>query len=87
MFIVNRSEAAHEVEVNLEGFGAPFAILDHQVMVGHDLQAANTAADPLRVTPKPGVGARMAAGRLTLNVERLSYRMIRLQGSQDHGRA
>jgi alpha-N-arabinofuranosidase len=87
LFIVNRSEAAHDVEVNLEGFGVPFAILDHQVMVGHDLQAANSAADPLKVTPKPGAGACIAAGRLTFNAERLSYRMIRLQAAPNHGRA
>ena len=87
LFIVNRSEATHEVEVSLEGFGAPLAILDHQVMVEHDLRAANTAADPLRVTPKPGVGAAIVADRLTLKAERLSYRMIRLQTPQDRGRA
>ena len=83
LFIVNRSAAAHEVEVDLEGFAAPFEILDHQVMVGYGLQAVNTAAEPLKVTPKSGVGARIAGGCLTLNADPLSYRMIRLQASHD----
>jgi alpha-N-arabinofuranosidase len=78
-FVVNRHP--HEVidlDLALQGFGAG-VVADHQVMVHGDLEAVNTAANPLAVVPVAGVGAAVLGGRLTALLPPLSYQMLRVK--------
>ncbi len=78
-FAVNRHAGeAMDLDLALEGFGAG-AVIDHQVMVHADLQAVNTAANPMAVTPGPGSGAKVTGGRLTALLPPLSYQMLRVR--------
>jgi alpha-N-arabinofuranosidase len=77
-FAINRhaSETA-EVDISLEGFGNA-SLADHQVMTHADLRAVNSADKPDNVMPKPGSGAAVREGRLSLTLPPYSYQMIRI---------
>ena len=78
-FVVNRHEhEAMDLDLALEGFGAG-TVIDHQVMVHADLEAVNTAVNPMAVAPKKGTGAAVTGGRLTASLPPLSYQMLRVK--------
>jgi alpha-N-arabinofuranosidase len=64
--------------IDLTGFGAA-EIVDHQVMAHADLKAVNSAENPGNVAPRPGAGASVAGGKLSLSLPAYSYQMIRLK--------
>ncbi len=47
-------------------------------MTNADLEAVNTLAQPLAVTPKKGSDAEVKDGRLTARLAPYSYQMLRL---------
>lgn len=78
-FAVNRhASEAIDVDLALEGFGGA-SIADHQVMTHTDLRATNSAENPNNVVPKPGSGAAVKDGRLSLSLPPYSYQMVRLK--------
>ena len=78
-FVVNRHEhEAMDLDLALEGFGAG-TVIDHQVMVHADLEAVNTAVNPMAVAPTKGTGAAVTGGRLTASLPPLSYQMLRVK--------
>jgi alpha-N-arabinofuranosidase len=77
-FAVNRhADEAIELELSLEGFGAA-SLADHQVMTHADLCAVNSPENPGNVVPKPGSGAVVSEGKLSLTLPPYSYQMIRI---------
>lgn len=79
LFAVNRhATETLEASVSLQGFAAA-RIIDHQVMVDSDLEAANTLQHQGRITPKPGTGAVVTDGVLLARLPPYSYQMIRLK--------
>ena len=78
-FIVNRhASETIEAEFRLEGF-ASGTIIDHQVMTHPDLQAVNTVDRQDEVKPRKGEGARLADGKLVLELPAYSYQMLRVK--------
>lgn len=78
-FVINRHETeALDLDLALEGFMAG-VVMDHQVMVHADVNAVNTSVNPMAVVPAKGVGAAVAAGRLTASLPPLSYHMLRVK--------
>jgi len=77
-FIVNR-HGTEEIETDmvLEGFGAAKSV-DHTLIQHDDLEAVNTADKPHNVEPRPGKGASLANGKLTVKVPPYSYSMVRV---------
>ena len=77
-FAINRHlTEALDVDIALEGF-AGARLLEHSVMQHSDLEAANTLAEPDKVTPKAGTGLRVADGAVQGKLPPLSYHMVRL---------
>ena len=78
-FAVNRhANETAELDIGLEGFGSA-SLVDHQVMTHADLRAVNSAEKPDNVVPKPGSGAAVREGRLSLTLPPYSYQMIRIK--------
>ena len=78
-FAVNRhSSESIDVDVSLEGFGAA-SVIDHQVMTHANLDAVNTAAEPDKVAPAKGTGAKVDGKALSVKLAPYSYQMIRLK--------
>ncbi|MDR3373714.1 MAG: alpha-N-arabinofuranosidase [Ancalomicrobiaceae bacterium] len=78
-FLVNRSGEAIATDISLEGFGQDLAIVEHQLMADADLKAANSAADPEAVVPRPGADAEVRDGKLVADIGAYSYHVIRLK--------
>jgi alpha-N-arabinofuranosidase len=78
IFAVNRdTEDDVEVSVILGGFSG-YRIAEHIVMTNADLKAINDMANPDRVKPAQGSGARIEGERLTVTFPKLSWNVIRL---------
>jgi alpha-N-arabinofuranosidase len=79
LFAVNRLERPLLLEAELRDLG-PLAIDEHRVLADPDIHAPNTAADPNRIAPRPGVDARIDAGRLSVELPPRSWNVLRLGG-------
>ncbi|MDR3496639.1 MAG: alpha-N-arabinofuranosidase [Ancalomicrobiaceae bacterium] len=78
-FIVNRSGEAIATDIRLEGFGSGATIVEHRQMAHADLKAANSAADPEAVVPRPGTGAEIRDGKLLADIPAYTYHVVRLK--------
>ncbi len=77
-FIVNRHpDEAMTLDVALAGF-KPNAVSDHMTIAHSDLNAANTAKAPNRVTPKKGKGVGLRDGAIKGRLPPRSWHMIRV---------
>ncbi len=79
LFAVNRLDRALALEAELRDLG-PLVVDEHRVLTDPDIHVANTAADPDRVAPRPGVNARIDAGRLSVELPPRSWNVLRLSG-------
>jgi alpha-N-arabinofuranosidase len=77
VFAVNRLERPLVLEANLRDIGS-LVVTEHRVLADSNMHAANTATDPDRVAPRPGFGARMDAGRPTVELPPRSWNVVRL---------
>ena len=74
--LVNRDPgAAHEVALDLSGFGS-IASVEAEGIFDDDIDAANTAASPNRVTPR-AVDVAVDAGRAALTLPPAAWVMVR----------
>jgi alpha-L-arabinofuranosidase len=81
IFAVNRGQAeALPVVGDLRGVGA-YGMVEHLVLEHPDPLATNTVEQPAAVVPHARGDARLAAGRLTATLPRLSWNVIRLARS------
>lgn len=80
IFALNRSPQDQPFQANLDE-GA-WRVLEHSVLADDDLEAANTQANPDRVTPKPAPVPHLEGRRLQTTLRRFSWNMIRLCPSQ-----
>jgi alpha-N-arabinofuranosidase len=79
MFAVNRSlKEELVVEGKLSGFG-PCHLIEHLVLASDDPKAANTKANPSRVTPRRIEGTKIEEGSFQAVLPRLSWNVIRLK--------
>ncbi len=77
-FAINRHGTEPlDLEVRLPGFDAA-TILEHRVMTSANLEAVNTAKNPLAVMPKKSADATLSDGLLSARLQPCSYQMIRL---------
>jgi alpha-L-arabinofuranosidase len=78
LFAVNRSTSETlPLTADVRGFGA-LQVAEHFVLADDDLQARNTAEHPDRVAPRPGQGARLDDGQLTVGLPPASWNVLRL---------
>ena len=78
VFAVNRSTTEHlPLTADLRGFDR-LHVAEHCVLADDDLQARNTADQPDRVVPRPGRGARLEDGQLTVALPPVSWNVLRL---------
>jgi alpha-N-arabinofuranosidase len=84
LFAVNRLGRPLLLEAELRDLGR-LAVHEHRVLTDPNIHAPNTAADPDRIAPKPGLGARIEAGRLLLELPPRSWTVLRLTGSAPEG--
>lgn len=78
-FAVNRNGAeALEVDLALERFG-PARAVEHTLIKHDDLEARNTRDNQTNVVPRPGNGATLDHGALSLTLPPYSYSLIRVQ--------
>jgi len=78
IFAVNRSlEAALPLESTGMDLRA-YRVLEHITLTHPNPKAINTLADPQQVAPRSDGDARIDAGRLTANLAKLSWNVIRL---------
>jgi alpha-N-arabinofuranosidase len=78
LFAVNRdSEGSLTLEADLRGIGMS-RVVEHIVFESSDLKAMNTAADPNRVTPHSRGDAKLDGGRISAQLPKLSWNVIRL---------
>ncbi|MCW2700701.1 MAG: hypothetical protein JWQ45_2236 [Blastococcus sp.] len=78
LFAVNRSTTETlPLTADVRGFGA-LQVAEHSVLADDDLQARNTAEHPARVAPRPGAGARLEDGQLTVGLPPASWNVLRL---------
>jgi alpha-N-arabinofuranosidase len=77
IFAVNRLERPLAVEVGLRDLD-DLTIESHRVLTDREMRASNTAANPERVMPRPGTGARLEAGRLAIELPPRSWNVMRL---------
>ncbi|MFF8386479.1 arabinosylfuranosidase ArfA [Streptomyces kanasensis] len=78
VFAVNRDQSRPlPLRVALPGLGVS-RIVEHSVLSDADPDARNTLAEPERVVPHTGHGARLEAGTLDVALEPLSWNVIRL---------
>jgi alpha-N-arabinofuranosidase len=78
VFAVNRHlTEACDLTAELQGLGR-FQAVDWTVLRDDDLKAANSAAHPDRVVPRPETGATLASGRLAAALPPASWNVLRL---------
>jgi alpha-L-arabinofuranosidase len=78
LFAVNRSTTETlPLTADVRGFGA-LQVCEHSVLADDDLQARNTADHPDRVRPRPGTGAGLDDGQLTVGLPPASWSVLRL---------
>ncbi|MGW6484430.1 arabinosylfuranosidase ArfA [Streptomyces sp. NPDC055059] len=78
LFAVNRSQTESlPLEVTLHGMELG-EVVEHSVLADADPDARNTLAEPERVAPHAGTGARLEDGTLKATLEPLSWNVIRL---------
>ena len=78
LFAVNRSQVEGlALAGDLRGVGS-YGVVEHLVLEHADPLATNTVDRPAEVMPHAGGDARLAAGRLTATLPRLSWNVIRL---------
>ncbi len=78
-FAINRNgDAALEVDLSLEGFGAARGVT-HTVIRHDDLEARNTADNQTNVVPVAGTGARLESGGLSLTLPPYSYSLVQVE--------
>jgi alpha-N-arabinofuranosidase len=79
LFAVNRSTTDPlPLTADLRGFGG-LEVAEHSVLADDDLSARNTADSPERVAPRPGSGARLEDGTLTVALPPVSWTVLRLR--------
>ena len=79
LFALNRDlENALDLNVDLRSF-APLSLAAWTVLDGPDLLAINTEAEPDKVKPHSQTGGQLANNRLTLQLPKASWNVIRLQ--------
>jgi alpha-N-arabinofuranosidase len=86
VFAVNRLDRPLGLEVELRNLGR-LAVDEHRILTDPDIHAPNTAADPNRIAPRPGVNARIDAGRLSVELPPRSWNVLRLTGAAGEGSA
>ncbi|MET9801011.1 alpha-N-arabinofuranosidase [Streptomyces sp. NPDC006368] len=78
VFAVNRSRTEPlPLQVAVRGLGVT-RVVEHSVLGDADPDARNTLAEPDRVTPHEGAGAHLSDDALRVDLEPLSWTMIRL---------
>jgi len=77
LFAVNRLDRPLRLEAKLLDLGR-LAVDEHRVLTDPDIHAPNTAADPDRIAPRPGMNARIDAGRLSVELPPRSWNVLRL---------
>ena len=80
LFVVNRTEVAVALDVDLRAFGE-LEIVEHLYLGGSNLGDVNEEHSPTRVEPRRGERSALADGRLTTALPPTSWTMIRLAGS------
>lgn len=81
VFIVNRStDEATTVSIDVSHLG-DVVIVESHVISDDDVYAANTLAEPNRVTPRPAGSAILADGKLTIELPAVSWTAIALRGA------
>ena len=78
VFAVNRGTDPLALEATLHGLGTP-AVAEHIVLADDDPEAANTAEEPDRVTPRTGAGAQVRDGALHAQLPARSWNVLRLE--------
>jgi len=79
LFAVNRSTTDPlPLTADVRGFGE-VEVAEHSVLADDDLSARNTADAPDRVVPRPGQGARLEDGTLTVPLPPASWTVLRLR--------
>ena len=83
IFAVNRHlEEAMTLEMDVRSFG-DLQVIEHIVLESEDHLLANTMADPHRVTPHNNGHAKADAGRVSANLSKASWNVIRLRVSSN----
>jgi alpha-L-arabinofuranosidase len=81
LFIVNRhGERTADLTLRLDGFSS-LKVVEHQVMAGFHLQAANTANGQDHVKPHRASGAKVEKMQVSLSVAPLSYTVLSLRAT------
>jgi alpha-N-arabinofuranosidase len=79
LFAINRSlDDSLALEMSLYGFDS-YAIDEHIVLTADDPKATNTEQNPNAVAPKATEGAKIADGKLTAVLEKMSWNVITLK--------
>ncbi len=78
VFAVNRGTDPLSLEATLHGLGSP-AVAEHIVLADDDPEAANTAEQPDRVTPRTLDGAQVRDGVLQAALPPRSWNVLRLE--------
>ena len=84
VFAVNRLEQPLAFEAKLRDLDDLVAT-EHRVLTDPDMRASNTATHPNRVAPRPGAGATLDAGRLSVELPPRSWNVVRLSGPVRQG--
>ena len=83
LFVVNRDQhETAELTVDLRAFDRPLEPAEAWTLADDDRHAANTAAEPDRVTLRPTDGLVLDRARLTVPLPALSWSAIRLHRSR-----
>lgn len=78
IFALNRDQQQDVgLDVDLSAFPT-LTVVEHLYLGGEDLDGVNTEAQPERVTPRPGRGAVIDNGRLTVTLAPVSWTMLHL---------
>jgi alpha-L-arabinofuranosidase len=77
VFVINRATEAIRLDAALPGF-EELRLDTHAVLDDPDPRATNTADEPERVVPRAGAGARLASGRLTVDLPARSWSSLTL---------
>jgi alpha-N-arabinofuranosidase len=78
VFAVNRS-TTDPVRFDVDVRALPrLRVAEHSVLADTDVRAVNTAGDPDRVRPRPGTGAELADGSLSVTLAPVSWNVLRL---------
>ena len=80
LFTVNRLERPLMLEVELRDLDL-VAVDEHRILTDPNIHVPNTAADPNRIAPRPGISARIAKRRLVVELPARSWNVVRLTGA------